>query len=426
MRITAPAPDSRIPLDQIDLATTDLYTNGDAHLAWQTLRAERPVFWQSRRDGEGFWAVTRWGDVRKVLSEYQIFSSEQGTAIAMLDAPDPAAGRMMHSTDPPRHMLFREQIREHYSPHGIVKYKSRIGSLVSAAVAPVLDAEEWDPAETFIRMPMTVAAMLMELPSSDIDMLLRLAFSVLAPADPRFGDGTELAAFIANHDIMDYFTNVIAERRRKPTEDVIGVLLTMEIEGRRLTQQEILLNCLSLLLGAVVTTSQAISATLIGLTEKHHGEGRWELEVPTRAVVEEALRWSSPVTHFMRRARRDVELHGQTIRAGQAVTAWIASANRDEEVFSRPYTLDLERSQNRHMTFGSGPHLCLGSHLARLMLTESFEELIATIESFELAGEPSHLISNEIAGVVSLPLRVRLRPGASQRIRGKAEELNRA
>src|SRR5260370_16038750 len=166
MRITAPAPDSRIPLDQIDLARTGRYINGDPHLAWQTLRAERPVFWQSRRNGEGFWAVTRWSDVRKVLSEYQTFSSEQGTAIAMLDAPDPAAGLMMHSTDPPRHMLFREQIREHYSPNEIAKYKSRIRSIVSAALAPALDAQESDPAETFIRMPLTVAAMLMDLPPS--------------------------------------------------------------------------------------------------------------------------------------------------------------------------------------------------------------------------------------------------------------------
>ncbi len=412
MRITAPAPDSRIPLDQIDLARTDLYINGDPHLAWQTLRAERPVFWQSRRNGEGFWAVTRWSDVRKVLSEYQTFSSEQGTAIAMLDAPDPAAGLMMHSTDPPRHMLFREQIREHYSPNEIA--------------TPALDAQEWDPAETFIRMPMTVAAMLMDLPPSDIDMLLRLAFAVLAPADPRFGDGTEFAAFVANHDIMDYFTNIITERRRKLTEDVVGTLLTMEIANRRLTEQEILLNCLSLLLGAVVTTSQAISATLIGLTEKYHGEGRWGPQAPIRTVVEEALRWSSPVTHFMRRASRDIELHGQVIRIGEAVTAWIASANRDEAVFGKPFALDLERSPNRHVAFGSGPHLCLGSHLARLMLQESFDELIATIESFELAGEPTHLVSNEIAGVVSLPLRVRLRPGAFRRVRDDVDELDHA
>lgn len=93
------------------------------------------------------------------------------------------------------------------------------------------------------------------------------------------------------------------------------------------------------------------------------------------------------------------------------VTAWIASANRDESTFEQPYELDFSRAPNRHVAFGSGPHLCLGSHLARLMLQNSFDELIASIESFELAGVPVHLVSTEIAGLVSLPLRIKLRNG---------------
>jgi cytochrome P450 len=111
----------------------------------------------------------------------------------------------------------------------------------------------------------------------------------------------------------------------------------------------------------------------------------------------------------MRRARCDVEMHGEKIRAGDAVTAWIASANRDEAVFELPYALDFERSPNRHIAFGFGAHRCLGSHLARLMLQVSFAQLAADIESFELAGTPRHLSSNEIAGVASLPLRLKLR-----------------
>jgi cytochrome P450 len=184
------------------------------------------------------------------------------------------------------------------------------------------------------------------------------------------------------------------------------------VEGHRLTDDELVLNCLSLLLGAVVTTSQVISATFMGLAEQHGGEGHWSLATPVQPAVEEALRWSSPVTHFMRRARRDTTIYGEIIQAGEAVIAWIGSANRDETVFERPHEIDLGRAHNRHVAFGVGPHRCLGTHLARLMLRESFTELIASIESFELAGPPSHLVSNEIAGMVSLPLKVILRPGA--------------
>lgn len=410
MRISSPSPGSRVPLDEIDLVDIDLYTSGDAHLAWQTLRAESPVFWHEREGGEGFWAVTRQADVRRVLAEYETFTSESGTAIAMLDAPDPAAGRMMQSTDPPRHRQFRQQIGRHFSAHALAALTERIRSFVKTAIGPAADGEIWDAAESFARLPMAVAALMMGLPDKDVDPLLRLAYASLAPHDPRYRSGSEkTTAVLAHYDIIKYFSIYIPKRRECPSTDLISHLLSVNVDDRLLTDEEILLNCLSLLLGAVVTTSHAINATLIALAEQNGGEGRWPDAMPVRAAVEEALRWSSPVTHFMRRARRDVEMHDQRIRAGDAVTAWIASANRDETVFDRPYALDFKRSPNRHVAFGYGSHRCLGNNLARLMLQESFEQLVADIESFELAGTPCHLASNEIAGLVSVPLRIKRR-----------------
>ncbi len=410
MRITTPDAGARVPLGEIDLADADLYTAGDPHLVWQTLRAECPVFWQEQKAGEGFWAVTRRADVRRVLAGHEAFTSEGGTAIAMLNAPDPSAGLMMHSTDPPRHRWFRQELGKPFSKHAVLEYTARIRLFVREAIAPAFDGEAWDLAKSFARLPMSVGAMMMELPESDVEHLLALAYASLAPLDPTYNaEPGRASATIAHCDIIKYFSDSINDRKKNPSADLISHLLALEIDGRRLTDEELLLNCLSLLLGAVVTTSQAISATFIGLAEHHGGEGHWSLQTPVRAAVEEALRWSSPVIHFMRRARRDVEMRGQQIRAGDAVTAWIASANRDEEVFEQPYVLDLLRAPNQHLAFGSGYHLCLGSHLARLMLRESFQELIAAIESFELAGPPRHLVSNEIAGVVSLPLRLELR-----------------
>jgi cytochrome P450 len=412
LRITAPGPDSRVPLDQIDLADPDLYASGDAHLVWQTLRAERPLFWQAQRSGPGFWAVSRRADVRRVLSEHETFSSEGGTAIAMLGAPDHAAGLMMHATDPPRHQQFRGQLGPPFSVPAVRDYTSDIRALVKEAVGPALDGGVWDVAQAFASLPMRVAAMQMGLPRADVEPLLRLAYASLAPHDPRYSAGSaQSTAVFAHYEIIQYFTTCITERRKSLSTDLISHLITAEAGGRRLTDEELLLNCLSLLLGAVVTTSHAISATLAGLAGQHGGEGRWPRDASVQIVVEEALRWSSPVTHFMRRAHRDVKLHGETIQAGDAVTAWIASANRDEAVFERPYALDLARTPNRHVTFGYGPHRCLGNNLARLMLRQSFEELFSIVGSFEIAGETEHLISNEIAGLVSLPLRLTLTPG---------------
>jgi len=409
MRISRPPADAQVRLDDIDLADVGLYTDGDAHLVWQTLRARCPVFWQAQPSGEGFWAVTRHPDVRRVLAEYETFTSERGTAIAMLDAHDPSAGLMMQATDPPRHRQYRQQIGRHFSAFAVTGLTERVRSFVRAALEPAMDGQPWDVAESFARLPMAVAAVMMGLPEKDVDPLLKLAYAALAPRDPRYRSGPEKAtSTFAHYDIIRYFSEQVASRRERPASDLIGHLLSVEIDGGLLTEEAIVLNCLSLLLGAVVTTSHAINATIIALAEPG-GEGHWPDAMPVRAAVEEALRWSSPVTHFMRRARRDVEMHGTMIRAGDAVTAWIASANRDEDVFERPYALDFQRSPNRHVTFGFGSHRCIGSSLARLMLQHSFELLVSEIECFEIAGTPYHLASNEIAGVVSLPLSVKLR-----------------
>jgi cytochrome P450 len=411
MRITSPAEGARTSIDSINLADNDLYTHGDAHLAWKTLRAECPVYWQARRNGEGFWAVTRRADVCRVLGEHETFTSEGGTAISMLDAPDPAAGIMMQASDPPRHQQFREQLGRPFSPRAVRAYADRIRAFVQDAIEPARDGEVWDAAASFSRLPMTVGAMLMGLPDADVDPLVGLAYASLAPGDPhyRIAGSAGSIAVSAHFKIIDYFTRCIEDRKRNLAEDLISYLITAEIGGRRMTDEELMSNCLSVLLGAVVTTSHAISATLVALTEQYGGEGRWPDDMPIEAAVEEALRWSSPVNHFMRRARHDTEISGQKIAAGEPVAAWIASANRDERAFERPYELDFGRTPNRHVSFGSGPHLCLGSHLARLMLRNSFDELVTSIGSFELADPPVHLVSTEIAGVVSLPLRIRLR-----------------
>jgi cytochrome P450 len=396
-----------VDLDLVDLVDTGLYTSGDAHLVWRTLRAERPVFWQRRPGGQGFWAVTRRSDVRRVLAEHESFTSERGTAIAMLDAPDPAAGLMMQATDPPRHRVYRRQLGGPFSTQAVAAHTKRIRAFAREAIEPGLDGGVWDVAACFARLPMAVGALMMGLPEGDVDKLLRLAYMALAPADPRYSSGNEKAtSAFAHYDIIEYFAGQLAERERNPSADLIGHLMAVRIDDRPLTREELLFNCLSLLLGAVVTTSQAVSATLLTLAEQGGGVGRWPEGVPTPLVVEEALRWSSPVMHFMRRARHDLVLHGVQIREGDAVTAWIASANRDERAFERPYELDFTRSPNRHVAFGSGPHRCLGSQLARLMVTESLDELMTCIDSFELAGEPTHLVSNEIAGLVGLPLLV--------------------
>ena len=194
--------------------------------------------------------------------------------------------------------------------------------------------------EKFSRLPMATGALLMGLPAADIDPLLRLAYASLAPHDPMFGEGrAESTERFAHSQLLFYFGERIAERRKNPSNDVITHLMNIEFEGRQLTDAELLVNCLSLILGAVVTTSHAISATLVALASQHGGEGRWPGNLQIQSTVEEALRWSSPVTHFMRHARRDTDIQGTKIRAGEAVTAWIASGTATRRCSTSPTSL---------------------------------------------------------------------------------------
>ncbi|GGN43628.1 cytochrome P450 [Streptomyces fuscichromogenes] len=206
MRITARNPSERVRLDGINLTEKSVYAQGDAHLAWQTLRAESPLFWQSRSAGEGFWAVTRLKDVRRVLSEHETFSSEAGTAIAMLDSPDPAGGSMMQSTDPPQHHEYRRQLAGRFSSHAAASQAEWVRCFVRKTVEPALDGAVWDAAAAFTRLPMAVGARMMDLPDGDIDLLIHLAFSSLAPGYPHFSQGSEQETAPSAHcEIMMYF-----------------------------------------------------------------------------------------------------------------------------------------------------------------------------------------------------------------------------
>jgi cytochrome P450 len=212
-----------------------------------------------------------------------------------------------------------------------------------------------------------------------------------------------------HHEIMNYFRHRVRERRARPTSDLLSHLITAEVDGQRMSEEEVIVNAFNLFLGGAVTTSQAITGCLLALIEQGGGEGRWPAGTPIPAAAEEAVRWSSPTMQFVRHARRDVVLRGVSIREGDAVCACIASANRDERAFVHPERFDLTRRPNPHLAFGSGVHFCVGQGLAKLTLRIVVEEFLAKLDCFELLAPPRHLASSLAAAVVSAPMRLAFR-----------------
>jgi cytochrome P450 len=416
MRQPPPADPWSIDLASVDLSDPRLHSDGDPHAVWHAMRVREPVRWQQVEPGLGFWSVTRFAEADVVLRDHTRFTSQRGTMLNLLGKDDPAGGRQMAATDPPKHTAMREPLQRALAARSIERYSTPIRGAIRTLLAPALDGGRFDFAQAMIMLPMTAAGTIMGLPTEDWPRLTLLTTRSIAPEDPEFEqpEGPRRTLEAAHRELFAYFQDIVAARRRAPgDDDLISLLLTMEIGGRKLGAGEILSNCYSLLLGANVTTPyvpNAAVAELLGTA------GMVELLSNQRVIptaIEESLRWASPATHFMRYALSDVELGGARIAAGEAVVVWLGSANRDESVFPEPFAFDLRRRPNRHVAFGVGPHYCVGHTVARLSLRLLFQELSATFDHFEQAGEPQRLRSNFVAGIKHLDVVASVRPHAA-------------
>lgn len=405
MRLTHPTGDEPIDLDAVDLVDPVVHAQGDPHAIWLAMRTHEPVHWQQVRPDLGFWSATTFDDVATVLRDHTAFTSEHGTLLNLLGRQDPAGGRQLPATDPPKHTRMRAPIQRALSGRVMEQHRAVIRGEVRRLFADVVDGEPFDFAELTGQLPMAVIGTLMGLDREDWAHLTFLTTQAVAPDDPEFvrPEGGQSTLDRAHRELFACLEEAIA--RRPHDGDLIDALTKMDLDdGGRLRAGEIVANCYSLLLGANVTTPHVPNAAMVELVaSRTYGDWADHPEL-LAGGIEEALRWSSPTSHFIRYATHDVQLGKVTVRAGEAVAAWIGSANRDASVFGDPYTFDVRRNAQRHLAFGVGPHFCLGHALVRITLEELFEEIFSEFQHFEPAGDPEHLHSNFIAGIKHLPL----------------------
>ncbi|GHE97485.1 cytochrome P450 [Streptomyces fumanus] len=394
----------------VDLADPALYARGDPHAVWRALRRADPVHWQPGTGGPGFWSVVRYEDVQRVLSDHTRFTSERGTLLNLLGRGDPAGGRQLAVTDPPRHDRMRAPLHRALKPRSVQAHTGVIRDGIRALL-PGRDRPEFDLAAVCGLLPLTVLGPLLSLPEADRPHLVRLALMSAAEEDPavQLPQGPAATLHRAHRELFAYFADLVRERRRRPRGDLVDVLLAMEVDGVRLTPGEVLSNCYSLLLGAGVTLAHVPTAAVAELS-RDGGYEAWAADPGLLAGgVEEALRWASPAGHFMRHARHDTVLAGVPVAAGDAVVAWLGAANRDPAVFAGPDVFDPARSGNRHLAFGAGPHYCVGAGIARVTLRLFFAELFARYASLRLAGEPVRARSTFLSGYLQMPVRAGFR-----------------
>jgi len=248
-------------------------------------------------------------------------------------------------------------------------------------------------------------------PESDVGLLFRWTNEIIGKDDPAYrqpGETPMQTMLRARRELHAYFERLLNERRAAPGDDLVSDLLAGEVAGQPLTAKELVAYCELLVEAGNETTRNAISGGLLAFAEN---PGEWEKLRAHRELlpdaVEEVLRWSSPISHFKRLATEDVELRGQTIRAGDQVALYFASANRDEDVFDDPFAFRVDRHPNPHLAFGFGEHFCMGAHLARVEIETVYRLLLDRVTSFEVAGPVVRLNAIINGSITHMPIRYR-------------------
>jgi cytochrome P450 len=413
---------TRAAATAIDLSDIDAFTERVPYEWFDTLRRSDPVHWQPERHGRGFWAVTSHADVVQVSGDWATFSSQAGASALEDLAPDAlAARRSMIDTDPPEHAELRHLVSDPFTLRSVRDYEDLVALVSRQVLADALARDRFDfVADVAAAVPIKVLCRLLGVPEADEGTLIALGDQMIANTDPDLasvlldGGRSEQYRLLpfrspAALEMFDYSRCLAEERRRQPRPDLMTALVRGSAGGQPLSQRDIDVMFLLLVVAGNETTRQAIALSVQALLEhpgqiavlRHADDRGW------RIAVEELLRWTTPLHHFRRTATRDVDLGGTRISAGDKVVVWYTSANRDEHVFADPYRLDLRRSPNPHTTFGrGGPHRCLGEHLARLELKVLLRELLPVLPLLEPDGPPARIRSNFTNGLKRFPVRL--------------------
>lgn len=397
----------------IDLADHDAFLHEVPHAAFARLRREDPVHWNPEPDGgSGFWAVTRYHDIRTVHRNVEVFSSETGgTSLEDLEPEQLEARKSMLDSDPPRHDELRGLIAKRFTPRAVGVWEEQVRRVTREVLDAALErSDEFDfVREVASEIPMQVFAEILGIPQEERREIINIGDRLLGNQDPEYKVPEDPAHRMlpfsspAALEMFDFGRRLAAERRREPRGDIIT-----QLAHEPLTQQEFDAYFILLATAGNETTRHTITHGLLALLEHPEQMARLRADAALgKPAAEEMLRWATPVHHFRRTATRDVELGGSLIREGDKVTTWFVSGNRDEEVFEDPNCFDVGRTPNKHLAFGPGGiHHCMGAHLAKMEVRITFEELLARTVDIERTGPAERLRSNFFNGVKRLPVRV--------------------
>ncbi len=410
-------------LEGIDLTDLDRFAGGFPHDVFTRLRREAPVWFHRPTghtpDGEGFWVVSRHADCLAAAADAASFSSETGPGrdgaggTLIEDLPGGfAVGVLLNMTDDPRHQRVRRLLTPALTARALAALEDDLAVRTVAMVDAALDRGSIDlVTDLTAELPLQAIAHLLGVPQDDRHRLFEWSTATLDHDDRDLGEASERSRAAAAA-MFDYGSALVAEKRRCPGDDLLSTVTTSDDPELSGLELQMFFNLL--IAAGSETTRNSLTLGLLALAER---PDQWDALAEDRTLmptaVDEVLRWGSTTPYNRRTATCDVELGGRRIRAGEKVTLWWASANRDEEVFDDPFRFDVARRPNPHLAFGHGSHFCLGSTLARLEIRLVLTAVLERCSGMDPTGPLEWARSNKHTGVRHAPveLRPRVRAG---------------
>ena len=405
--------------DGLKLLDPGLYADaGPPHELFTELRRNAPVARWQIPGLEPFWSIVKHADITSISKQPDKFLSAPGITLApgervAAEVPGFSAMRVVITMDPPEHRV----VRKVASPWFTSRALESIDAAVEESAVQLVDALARNPegradlaTEIAIKHPLRILSTALGVPRDQEAKILELSNRLFAPDDEELGGGTAPQDFAKlGQEFLELFLPIIQDRRQHPTGDLASVLANGQVNGEPMGPMETLGYYLIVFNAGHDTTKNALAGGIRALVE-HPEQFEKVRRDPSlvRSTVEEILRWTSSVNYMKRTAVQDIEVNGVTIPKGEALVMFYASANRDEDVFDRPFEFDVTRKRNPHLAFGYGEHFCMGAHFARRSLAAIVNQLITRVESWELAGDPEWIKSSFVVGLKHLPVRYRI------------------
>ena len=400
----------------VDLANPDLYVSGVPHEVFTWLRREDPVHWNPATNGRGFWSITKYDDIVAISKNPEVFSSARehgghriydenivgtaGMGAEETDAP-------FISMDPPAHNRYRRMISPGFGPSRLKALEGQIHDRVCNILDRLGARKECEfVTEVAAELPIQVLAELLGIPQADRLKLFDWSNSMIAEDDPELRKGPEETAADVRA-MIEYSGRLWEERVANPGPDLISMLIHPDADGEVMSKERYLGTFILLVAAGNETTRNSISGGLITLARFPEQRQRLADNPPLYGTAAaEIIRYVSPIMHMRRTAIADSVVRGKTIRRGDKVIMWYASANRDEQIFTNPFGFDLTRAEATQLGFGVGQHFCLGARLAELQLRIFFTEFLRRYPKAEPSGPIRRMRSNFVAGIKEMPVRL--------------------